>query len=718
MGAIEIFKLFGSIFVDNDEANKSISKTGKQADGLGKKFTNGIKTAGKWALGLTTAAAGVGAAAFAMTNKVTSSFDDIAKTSQRLGITTDAYQELNYWANQNGIAASSMERAVGRLNQRIGMAKDGSDKYAGALERLGVSYKDIEAGNVSTEDAMATVLQTLSEMESESEKASAAADLFGTRMGRDLMTALQDGSMSMDEAKEKAEELGLVIDEDVINAGVSFQDNLTDMTMALGAIGNKIISNLIPIFNRMTDWILGNMPTIQSVFQRVFDAIGTVFGIGIGWVQSFIGWIMTLYDENESVFKGLWDSIQNYLGFIIGYWQTVFETAKEIISDVFEVVVPIVIGAIQWIREFWEENGEQLLEGFFRIFNSIKDVVMTVFESFRTIVGQVLEWAIPFIQDKLQVLYDFWEENGQQIMEAVSNAFNFIKSIIEFIMPAVLFIVEMVWNNIKGVINGALDVIMGVIKVFTGLFTGDWSKMWEGVKQLLLGAVEFIWNFMQLTFIGRGLKMITNFGKLAVNLFRNMGSGVVNIFRNLGTNVMKAITNLLSRITGSFKGLSKNALSWGKDLISGFWQGIKSMGSWIAGKVSGFVTKFIPGPIKKVLKIASPSGLTEEYGEDTGEGFIVGMDSKGSDVERAAEQMAIAAEPSDFGRQLLHGNDSHQSTNTTINNDFSKIIDLLMELIQAVREGKEIIINGRKLNEEMDDEQGKRINMKGRRVAY
>lgn len=56
---MEIFKLFGSIFVDNDAANKSIAKTEEKAGGLTKKFGTGIKMAAAWGAGLASAA-GIG----------------------------------------------------------------------------------------------------------------------------------------------------------------------------------------------------------------------------------------------------------------------------------------------------------------------------------------------------------------------------------------------------------------------------------------------------------------------------------------------------------------------------------------------------------------------------------------------------------------------------------------------------------------------------------
>src|SRR5690625_3782627 len=139
-----------------------------------------------------------------MTKKVTDNFDAIAKDSAKLGITTDAFQEMSYWAGQNGLSASDMERAVGRPNQRIGLAGEGNDKYAEALERLGVDMEAVKEGTVSTEDAMATSIQTLSQMTNEQEKSALASELFGTKLARELMPALQEGSLSLEEADRKS----------------------------------------------------------------------------------------------------------------------------------------------------------------------------------------------------------------------------------------------------------------------------------------------------------------------------------------------------------------------------------------------------------------------------------------------------------------------------------------------------------------------------------
>ena len=57
--ALEIFKLFGSVMVNNDEANKSIAKTTDNAEGLGSKLVSGAGTALKFGAAIGTAAIAV-----------------------------------------------------------------------------------------------------------------------------------------------------------------------------------------------------------------------------------------------------------------------------------------------------------------------------------------------------------------------------------------------------------------------------------------------------------------------------------------------------------------------------------------------------------------------------------------------------------------------------------------------------------------------------------
>ena len=107
---MEIFKLVGSVMVDTADAEKSISKTGDEAEGLGTKLANGTKTAAKWAAGVAAGAVAVGTAMVKAAKDTASDMDAIDKASQRMKMGVESYQELAYAAKLSGVEMSTMER--------------------------------------------------------------------------------------------------------------------------------------------------------------------------------------------------------------------------------------------------------------------------------------------------------------------------------------------------------------------------------------------------------------------------------------------------------------------------------------------------------------------------------------------------------------------------------------------------------------------------------
>ena len=46
------------------------------------------------------------------------------------------------------------------------------------------------------------------------------------------------------------------------------------------------------------------------------------------------------------------------------------------------------------------------------------------------------------------------------------------------------------WEAVSGVIEGLLTALGGVIDFIVGVFTGDWSLAWEGIKEIFSGIWE------------------------------------------------------------------------------------------------------------------------------------------------------------------------------------------------------------------------------------
>ncbi|OMD85619.1 hypothetical protein BSK49_19070 [Paenibacillus odorifer] len=237
---------------------------------------------------------------------------------------------------------------------------------------------------------------------------------------------------------------------------------------------------------------------------------------------------------------------------------------------------------------------------------TVRNAINSAWESIKSVALSVWGVISEFIMGQIDKIKKFWDENGTQILQAVTNAFNAIKKVIEFIMPAILFIIDMAWTAIKNVISGALDIIMGLIKIFTGLFTGDWSKMWEGIKQLLGGAIDFIVGLMTLNFLG-GLKtLFTNLLKSGVGLMKSMGEGIVNAFKGLQSSANSLISKMVSGVINFFKNMFTEGIGIFtrlRTLGASIWESLSQAVVGVAKGIWNSITANFQGMLSSVKNI-------------------------------------------------------------------------------------------------------------------
>ncbi|MDM5199257.1 hypothetical protein QUF79_14645 [Fictibacillus enclensis] len=290
--------------------------------------------------------------------------------------------------------------------------------------------------------------------------------------------------------------------------------------------------------------------TIRTTFAPVFDVIKKV-GTGIKGVFS-------LFKGD----KGGGASILSSLGLSPG-------TVRDVMATV-DAIKAGVKGYIGFLGKYVKFQVE---------------VIKKVFGFLAPYVKQALNAILPFVKDIMSKISKFWKGNGDQIVQALKNIGSFLSKVFKVLLPVILEIVKSVWGNIKGVISGAIDVIMGVIKVFSGLFTGDFSKMWEGIKQVFKGAIKFVWNFVQLAFVGKilslGKGLVVKFIELMGGLWKN----IPKLFSKGTGFIQKLVSGAVKKLLSVWKSMRDKSL----DTVKNLWTGAQKLFSGGVSKVWGFI---------------------------------------------------------------------------------------------------------------------------------
>ncbi|MEB6569084.1 phage tail tape measure protein [Staphylococcus auricularis] len=313
--------------------------------------------------------------------------------------------------------------------------------------------------------------------------------------------------------------------------------------------------------------VLTGIPKMASVFSVLTNpigiavaaiaALGTAFVIAYKKSETFRNIVHTVIDPVIEGVKRLWGNIKLLFQGIKNLYQGNDDLGGKLLNKLFP---PGVVEAISNTIDFIKEK-------FTVVFGAVSDFAHKIGETLST----------------------FWEENGTQIIEALTNIKNFIQPIIEAIKniivgaaniiksivvgammiiwnimksiwPAIELLIKSVWGNIKGIISGALDIILGTVKIFSTLFTGDWKGLWNSIVQVLKGIVQVIWNLVQLWFVGKILKLFKVFGKLVAGVFRGLWKQVVSIFIKMKDSVVRIATAIKNGVLKAFTAIKNTTV--------------------------------------------------------------------------------------------------------------------------------------------------------------
>jgi chromosome segregation ATPase len=280
----------GGFSDEMENAGKETEESGKKFEKVGEvlKVVGAAMAAGMAAIGA--AAVTVGKEMYEMATDASAAGDKIDKSSQRLGMSREAYQEWSYILDQNGASIDSLGAGMKTLTQALnGVDESGVDflgntqklsaelndqeqilanmvrkgisptsdeyktleksisdtqkeleknekeyqKQMKAFEDIGLSIEDVK--NKNPEEAFALVITALQDMPEGAEKTTAAMKLLG-KQGMALAPLLNETAEETERLRNYAHTLGAVMSDDAVNASVNYSNSLTDLNTAMQGV--------------------------------------------------------------------------------------------------------------------------------------------------------------------------------------------------------------------------------------------------------------------------------------------------------------------------------------------------------------------------------------------------------------------------------------------------------------------------------------------------
>lgn len=450
-----------------------------------------------------------------------------------------------------------LSKAVGWVTNLIS-ALTGSNKAAKATQQIANSGKAISNGFKAATGGTGALTNGIN-------KATAAAEeLKRTTQGFDELNIVSSGTTSAAGSGAGAggtsggagAGAGFATG---LGAGAIGDLGLDDAFDKTSASAEKFAAKIKGIFEKIKqaakDWANLFTPSIEAwktafgnLAMPISNAFGTIKTSFNGFVEEtlapfgsylfedFIPTITNAFSEN---FAPIFSDIAGFaieqfaLDFQWGMEQTSL-AVNDILMPALELVKTVTTDVLNAVGEEWQNSGANLLELFGGVRDSIKGIWENLYNNilkpiWDIIINELDSIWKEHIEPLWKQLLSFFSKLGECVMTIWNN---FLAPIVNWIITvlspiivnavkSIMSVVNTVVGIVSGVVKGVLKALGGLLDFITGVFSGNWGKAWQGIKDFFGGIWDGIWAVV---------KGIVN---LIIDGINNLWTGIYSVVKGI-----------------------------------------------------------------------------------------------------------------------------------------------------------------------------------------
>lgn len=557
-------------------------------------------------------------------DQLASSMGKVIPTAKANGVEIETLAGAYAVMTANGIATAETTTYFNSMLNELG--KNGSS----AANALAEATADIKEGGLTMSEAMemgwslsdvlnaldkqaASQGTTISNMFGSAEAGKAAAVLLDNSEKLDAaITAMGDSAGATEAAYAKLNTTSFEVDK-----------TINELKIALIEIGNVLKSELAPVFEKVVKKIkeltsaFSNMSAAEKEqvvkIAGIVAAIGPLLAVG-GRLITGIGTVMTMAPQ-------------------IG-------TALSALTGPVGIVIAAVAALAAAFAALWTSD-EGFREGVTGIFTDIQGAIQPLIDALGALWGAFQE-----------LLGSLWDIFGTEVMALFNLVF------VETIFP---------------IIQNLVEIFTGVVNLIVDIIHGDWSAAWEDLKSIVLNLLEILvdnvlgfFNKLLQTvgsitsklvkgvidlFMSLGHETATIINDLitdAINFWKDLFNKTIEIFGNIWDGIKEKVSGIKDAVVDGISGaveflseLPEKALTWGRDLIMSFINGIKEKVGQLTDEIEA-VAEDIASFLGFSEPDKGPLSNFHTFAPDMMDLFTKGIRDNIPEVRKAAEDMAAA----------------------------------------------------------------------------
>ncbi len=635
---MELFKLFGTIAINNSEANQGIDETTDKAEDASGKIKDlgdeGDRTEGKLgkafskmgsaaiAVGKTiatglavasTAVVAVGKAAISsyadyeqLVGGVETLFDESSATVianaqnayKTAGMSANEYMETvtSFSASLLQSLGGDTKAAADKADMAITDMSDNANKMGTSIEMIQNAYQGFAKQNYTMLDNLKLGYGgTKEEMQRLLDDASKLSGIeYDISSYSDIVDAIHVVQNEMGITGTTAKEASSTISGSLASAKASWQNLLTGI-----ADGNQDVGGLISQFFDSIVTVADNIiPRIAQVMETLPQLITDLVPKLLGKVSEIIDTLLPVVVEGAvsllnaivHVLPQLVTSILNALPALISGIEQVFYAIVDalpqlmtVICEALPILIPQLVNALVNMIVYLATHIAEIIQP---LIDNLPEIIIAIVDALMDNLPALIEGLVALVIG---------------IVQAIPQI---IMALIEALPTVIQSILEGLWNALPLLLEGIISIVgeigIAIWDILSGFFTalGEWfSGLWESIKNIFAPVVEWFGNLFSTIWES----IVSVFSVVGAWVYDNIIAPVANFFTELWNSIVNAFHTVIDPWIEIVKRIATiiydNVIVPIKDFFVNLWNDIVGVFSAAAN----WFTTNIADPIKNIF---------------------------------------------------------------------------------------------------------------------
>lgn len=430
-----------------------------------KDFGGKVESVGRTLAPVSAAAAGIGASMLKLGYNAVTSADELNTLSQQTGISTEELQKFKYASDLIDVSLEDMTGALRKMKPKM-------DENNETFAQLGVSVTNADGSMRNATDVFFDSVKALSKVANETERDQLAMALFG-KSADSLAGIIDDGGDALRKYGKEAEELGVIMSQDTIDALNETNDVMDKLKANVGGslaqLGATLATTLAPALEKVSAFIGTITEKIRNLTPQQTQTILKIVGI--------VAALSPLILIGSKLISGL-SVVVSAIGTIVG-----------VLGGPLTIAIAAAVAAGVLIYKNWDKikaTAQKLWQGIKTAFENIKSAVTGAWENVKTATTNAWENVKNSISNGITNAKNTVTNIANSIKTVLSNAWSSIKSKTTSAFNSIKTAITNPITQAKNTISSIVSTIRGFFPIHLGnIFTGiklphfnvDWGTL-------------------------------------------------------------------------------------------------------------------------------------------------------------------------------------------------------------------------------------------------